>query len=1270
MKAHAWPRGLFLMGVIILHYPASALDWKTIPGGRYAELPAPGHGRTGFTLLPPEATGVFFTNVVAQERHLTNQIYLNGSGVALGDVDGDGWCDIYFCGLDSPNKLYRNLGGWKFQDITEAAGVACPSLDATGAAFADLDGDGDLDLVVNSVGGGTHCFFNDGQGHFHESPTTGVLNPGRGGTSPALADMDGDGYLDLYVANYRTVTLRDQPNTRFTFKLIDGQPVVTAINGRPPTGADLTNRFNFKVVRGERGLSLAQEENGEPDALYRNLGGGRFALVPFTGGAFSDEQGRPLAEPPFDWGLSVIFRDLNEDGAPDIYVCNDFKSPDRCWLNDGRGRFRAIAPLALRHICLSAMGLDVADINRDGHDDIFVLDMLSPVHERRFNQRIDIKPEALSAGQIDNRPQYPRNMLFVGRGDGTYAEVAQFSGLEATEWSWTPVFLDVDLDGYEDLLVATGFERDNMNVDALRQLEQMKREKSLSSLEQLRLRRNFPRLVLPNLAFRNLGNLRFANVSAEWGFNTPVISQGTALADLDNDGDLDVVVNNFNSVAGLYRNETAAPRLAVRLKGNPPNTHGIGGKIEITGGPVRQSQQIVCGGRYCSCDDAVRVFAAGALTNELTIEVLWRSGTRSVVTGVKPNRIYEIAESEVQGPKSKVQSPKLKGSVVSGPLSVANTTDNGQRTTDHGPLTTDSNPQSAIAPHFQDVSLLLNHSHHEAPFDDFALQPLLPNRLSQLGPGVAWFDVDGDGWDGLLIGSGRGGTLAYYRNDGHGGFQRVDAAPFTDPVMGNQTTILGWRAGGQAVLLSGSANFEAGQTNGTLARRYDPAGHTVGDLLPGELSSTGPLAMADIDGDGELDLFVGGRVIAGRYPEPASSLMFRNHGGQFAPDEENSRRLAKLGLVSGAVFSDLDGDGDPDLILACEWGPVRIFRNDHGTFTEVTDELGMGQYRGWWNGVTTGDFDGDGRLDIVASNWGQNTKYERYRRAPLRLFYGDLDGNGTVEVIEAFFDPSLNKLLPLQPFHQVAAALPLVRERVGTCTAYAQAGLEEIYGDLLKGAKELQANWLESTVFLNRGNRFEARALPLEAQLAPAFAVCVGDFDGDGREDIFLSQNFFATQPETSRCDAGRGLWLKGDGRGGFQAVPGQESGILVYGEQRGAALCDYDGDGRVDLVVTQNGAETKLYHNLGARPGLRVRLKGPPGNPQGIGAVLRLGTADQPGPARELHAGSGYWSQDSAVAVLAAPGAPARLWVRWPGGKETSVPVPPGAKEMVVEWR
>src|SRR6266568_2234574 len=488
--ASAWDLTLAAC-LVALAQSLSAIEWQAGPGFRSAELPVPATGKTGFTLLAPETTGILFTNFISDQRSVTNQNVLNGSGVALGDVDGDGLCDVYLCRLNGGNsQLFRNLGNWKFQDITDSAGVGCGNQDSTGAVFADIDGDGDLDLLVNSLGGGTRVFENDGQGHFKEVTAQAGVASKTASMSMALADVDGDGDLDLYVTNFRFSTVREEPNTVFSVNPIDGRPVVVKVNGKPASNPEYAGRFSVAP----NGTIL---EYGEVDVLYLNDGKGHFTALSFTnGGFFLDEDGKPLTEPPRDWGLAVQFYDLNGDGAPDIYVCNDLFTPDRIWINDGKGKFRAIDRLALRDTSTFSMGIDC-------------------------------------------------------------------------------------------------------------------------------------------------GDLTFEEMGAAWGFNTPGISRGMALADLDGDGDLDVVVNNFNAAAGVYRNESAAPRVAVRLKGLPPNTRGIGAKIWVYGGAVpMQSQEMICGGRYLSSDAPMRVLAAGSLTNAMRIEVQWRNGKRSVVKGVHANRIY------------------------------------------------------------------------------------------------------------------------------------------------------------------------------------------------------------------------------------------------------------------------------------------------------------------------------------------------------------------------------------------------------------------------------------------------------------------------------------------------------------------------------------------------------------------------------------------------------------------------------------------------------
>jgi len=1182
--------------------------------------------------MPPVQTGVLFSNVVVADRHLTNQILLNGSGVACGDVDGDGWTDVYFCALDQANRLFRNLGSWRFEDFTATAGVACSNLLSTGTLLADLDGDGDLDLLVSTLGQGVHVFFNDGHGHFTASPQSGRLNGRRGALSMALSDVDGDGDLDLYVANYRTATLRDEPNTRFDLGITNGQPFIKSINGRPFDGPDLTNRFTFTITLGAGRGSVRIEENGEPDELFLNDGRGQFEPVSWTDGRFRDAQGRPLTQPPLQWSQSVLIRDFNGDGLPDIYVCGDFVSPDGIWWGDGRGNFKAAHPLQIRQTPLASMGVDVADLNRDGVDDVFVLDMLSRNHTLRHSQRALSPTEPSLPGVITNTMQYPRNILLLGLGGGAFVEIAQYAGLDATDWAWTPAFLDVDLDGWEDLLVANGFERDNMDVDSLRKLELARKERPMSAVEQLRLRALFPRLPNANCAFRNLGTMQFADVSEQWGFATRSVSQGMALADLDNDGDLDVVLNNFNEPAALYRNNAPASRVAVRLRGRSPNTQGIGARIsvEAAGLPV-QAQEMVAGGRYLSCDAFMRVFAAGA-AERLNVTVRWRDGTETRWTNAPANAILEVEQSAAQ-PVPKPLPPKP-------------------------------------APLFKDVSDLLSHKHYDEGFDDFAQHPWLTHKLSQLGPGVAWCDANGDGWEEPVVGAGRGGCLAFFLNKTNGGFHYWDSElthhiqlwDLLGLVVYPQTNL-------GIVLLAAASPFELGETNRGYFQNIvlSSPKHGFEGPTPHFPHSPGPLALADLDGDGNLELFVGGRVVPGAFGLPADSHLCVLSNGLWTLDPRHRDTFKGVGMVSGAVFSDVDGDGDADLLLACTWGPVRLFKNDGGKLRDATREAGLDAYTGWWNGITTGDFNNDGRMDIVASNWGRNTRFEHRRQKPLQLFVGDFDKNGTTDAIEAYTEPHQQRLVPAHPYSVAIKGMPVLAARFDSCRAYAQATLADIYGNALQSATVLSARWLETTVFINEGGSFRAVPLPDAAQFSPAFGVCVADFDGDGNEDIFLSQNFFATHVEISRYDAGSGLLVLGDGRGGFRPLTRQESGLEIFGEQRGAAVCDYDRDGRVDLLVAQHCAETRLFRNVRGRPGLRVRLTGLGGNPAGVGSVLRLGNGREWGPARELHAGSGYLSQDSLIPVMYGPAPADRLQVRWPGGQSREYAVPPEALEIEV---
>jgi hypothetical protein len=496
---------------------------------------------------------------------------------------------------------------------------------------------------------------------------------------------------------------------------------------------------------------------------------------------------------------------------------------------------------------------------------------------------------------------------------------------------------------------------------------------------------------------------------------------------------------------------------------------------------------------------------------------------------------------------------------------------------------------------------------------------------------VAWGDVDSDGDDDLVIPSGRGGRLSVFINN-DGTFTEIKGSV----TQHDQTGVVIYASSSGPEILVGHSNFESSEEEVSYIQGYRVENNTLRETgsIETNLSSIGALCMGDIDGDGDLDLFAGGRTIPGRYPEPASSLLFINEEDSFIPDVKNNSILRDLGLVTGALFSDIDSDGDPDMVLAREWGPVTVLENSNGTFTDATDRFGLSDYTGWWNGVATGDFNEDGRLDIVATNWGLNTKYHASEEHPLTLYYDDFDKNGTLDIVEAHWDEKSNRFVPFRALAPMLKAIPMIRSNAPNNQRYAQKTLDAIIGEPFNQSSKVTAGTLSQMLFLSNGSVYDGVALSDEAQFSPAFSATVADMDGDGHEDLFLSQNFFAYQIETSRSDAGRGLWLRGDGSGALTPVPGQESGVTVYGEQRGAAVADFDGDGRVDLVVSQNGAETKLYRNISASPGIRL------GETVLAGSRVRVKYSDGSfGPVREIQTGSGYWSQNGRSPLGSKPG-------------------------------
>ncbi len=1212
--------------------------WIEAEGYRWTALDVQGSDRPGFDMLSSTRTEITFSNSASGKLLAANRNLLNGSGVAVGDIDGDGLADIYFCSLEGDNRLYKNLGNWKFVDVTDSAGVAAPDRYATGAVFADVDGDTDLDLLVTALGGPNAAFENDGSGRFREVTAQWGLSSNRGSTTLALADVDGDGDLDLYVGNYKRIALRDTvPPDQMSWNEVVRQ---TGENSWE-IAEEWRDHWELVTV----GTKLIRLEKGEGDWFYLNSGDGHFVRESLDSGRFLDVDGEPYETEPQDWALEVQFHDINNDGHPDLYVCNDFESPDYIWLNDGTGHFRALGFDAMRKSSNSTMSVDFSDIDRDGDIDFFETDMLDPSHQLRQIQMATGVPLPTGIGGVNVRPQTMQNTLFVQREDGTFSEIGRYAGVRASGWSWSVNFMDVDLDGFEDALVSTGNVFDIQNSDA--QNEMARRMRTVRSFAQFReLILDFPDLRQKNVLYRNAGDLTFEMVPEGWGFGSiEDITQGVAFGDFDNDGDLDIAANRLNAEAAIYRNRSNRHRVGVRLIGRAPNTQGIGARVSLLGGPVAQSKEVASGGMYVSGGQAQVMFAAIA-DSAMQLTVRWRNGSVSVIDSVFANRMYEVDEHFSRPVKENARViAGTKSAQVGVPRQAA------------APSISSNNRDSAFF-RFSE----LPHTHKETEFDDFQIQPTLPRRLSRVGPSVVVADLDLDGDEDLILGGGSGSNTEVFRNEGSATFDPWHHIPAQDADHDFAGIVAAEIEPGVVHVFVAESGYENGTPS--LIQHHivqDGTWREAGVVVFGE-PAIGPLCLADFDGDGTVELFAGARVIPGRYPEGGASRVYRITGDEIVPAPVWSAALEHAGMVSGAAAGDLDLDGDVDLVLAIEWGPIRVFENLGGGFEDRTSDWGLAEHTGWWNGVALGDLDANGALDIVATNWGWNSRYGIPEKsgAPLRLYWGDADGDGLNELVESRHESARDTYVPERGFMVIARSIPAIRNRISSFEEFAMMEVEQVLGGAGAHFEKLEATTLGHTLFTNVGDRFKAAALPLEAQMSTAMGVAVADLDLDGTEDLLLGQNFFGVPVHDARQDAGRGLWLKGVGSARFEPVQGSTSGIRVYGEQRGLGVGDLNGDDRPDLVITQNGASTKLLVGTRVIRGESLLLKGSDGNRWGIGATVRLKYTDGSlGPVRLVGVGDGYLSRHSSQVLLGIDSARIveEVIVTWPDGTTESRP-------------
>jgi hypothetical protein len=1074
-----------------------------------------------FEMMAPERTGVAFVNELPENAELgiLNYLYYyNGGGVAAGDVDGDGLPDLYFTSNLGRDRLYRNLGGFRFEDITERAGVGGSEGWTSGVSMADVNGDGHLDIYVSAVShltmhGRNVLYVNDGDGTFTDRTREYGLEHVGYSTQAAFLDYDRDGDLDVYLLNHSTHTER-------------------SISPRPR-----------RDVRHPRA----------GDRLFRN-DGARFTDVSDAAGIYGGVEG---------YGLGVVASDLNADGCPDLYVANDFQENDFLYYNDCDGTFTESIAAATGHTSRFSMGVDAADVDNDGRADLVVLDMLP---EREEILKTSANAESFNVHELRLRagyhPQYARNTLQLNRGGGVFSDVAYLAGVHATDWSWAPLLADLDNDGRKDLFITNGIYRRPNDLDYINYVGNEAVQASLANGigdADLSLLERMPQIPLPNHAFRNDGGLRFTDVAAAWGLAHPGFSNGAAYADLDNDGALDLVVSRINAPAAIYRNRarelTRHHFLTVALRGEGANTAGIGARVEIWhDGAMQMLEQSPTRGFQSAVDPRLH-FGLGASTRIDSLVVGWPDGRRQALADVAVDRVLTLSQSDAVPVTSSRSARGARPSAERrAPSLLADVT-------------------AAVALPFE---------HRENTFYDYNREPLVPHLLSREGPALATGDVNGDGLDDIYIGGAKwqAGRLLVQRADGS--FRPASDRAFRADSLHEDVDAAFFDADGDRDLdlyvVSGGNEFW-GEHEALRDRLYLNDGRgdfrRAADALPDAFENGACVAPGDFDGDGDMDLFVGSRVVARGYGLTPRSYLLENDGrGRFS-DVTRARApgLDSAGMVTAAAWIDPDRDGRLDLVVVGEWMPVRVFgQGTDGRLTDRTGASGLAGTNGWWNSVTAADLNGDGREDLVLGNLGLNSYLRASREEPARLHVHDFFGNGVVEQILTFYKHGVS--YPIAGRDEFVRLMPQLRSRYTSYAAFGASRVEDILPpDELRRAAVREAYVFASSVALARADgTFELRPLPTEAQLAPIHAALAEDVDGDGRTDLIVAGNQFGVPPLRGRYDASRGLLLRGAGDGRLEPVDIERSGLSIEGEVRGLALLRHASGERLIVVARNDG--------------------------------------------------------------------------------------------------
>jgi hypothetical protein len=1059
-----------------------------------------------FERLAPSATGITFENRLPEDSALNilNFLYYyNGGGVATGDVNGDGLPDLYFTSNLGSDRLYVNRGAYRFEDVTKRAGVAGPSGWKTGVTMADVTGDGKLDIYVSTVSyrglkGRNALYVNNGDGTFTDRAHEYGLDHQGYGTQAAFFDYDGDGDLDLFVLSFST---------------------------HDEQASDAPKRDVHATSGGGR--------------LYRN-DNGHFMDVSAAAGIYGGSEG---------FGLGLVVSDLDLDGCPDVYVANDFQENDFLYHNNCNGTFTESIARATGHTSRFAMGVDAADVNDDGRPDIVVADMLPDRNEilKSSASTEDYKLSELRA-RAGYHPQYVRNTLQLNRGDGRFSEIGALAGIQATDWSWAPLLADLDDDGRKDLLVTSGIYRRPNDLDYIDFVSQPAVQATLSdtiSAANLSLLKRMPQVPVPNRVFQNLGALRFADATKAWGLDQPGFSNGAVYVDLDNRGSLDLVVNNIDAPAAIYRNrgrsQTGNASLTVTLRGAGANSFGIGAKLFVWGGGRMQLvEQSPTRGFQSSVDPRLHV-GLGRDSVVDSLRIVWPDRSMQTLTRVPANRPLTLSQRDARERWS---------------------------------------PAPAATPLFRDVTDArhVDARHVENAFVDFDREPLMPRMLSTEGPALAVADVDGNGRDDVFLGGGtfQAGTLLLQQADGT--FRRSPQPAFAADSIAEDIDATFFDANGDGrpdlYVVSGGNQFElpAAPMRGRLYLN-DGRGQLVRapDAIPTFYDNGGTVSAGDFDGDGHVDLFVGGRSVPGHYGVSPKSRLLRNDGtGRFTDvTAQLAPTLSEAGMVTSSAWVDYDRDGHLDLVVVGEWMPVRVFHQEKGRFVERTADVGLAKSDGWWNTVTVADVDADGHPDLVLGNLGLNSTISVSPARPARLFVGRLGGDSTVIAIPTTSSASGNHLLAGRD--ELLRAIPALRDRFPTYASFGAAKFEQIFpANALRAGAMLEANTFASAIARSDGKgRFVLEALPVEAQLAPVNAIVADDFDRDGHLDLLLGGNFFGVPPSQGRYDASHGVLLRGDGHGRFVPMDAPHSGLEIDGQVR-----------RMREVRTSNGPLVAVARN------------------------------------------------------------------------------------------